>query len=68
MKQIKPNDLRSMDVNALNEKLTELKDTLFQKNLDQALNKLEDPSSVGAVRKDIARVNTISTEKQRGIR
>jgi large subunit ribosomal protein L29 len=68
MKQIKPNDLRSMDVNALNEKLTELKDSLFQKNLDQALNKLEDPSSLSAVRKDIARVNTIITEKQRGIR
>ncbi len=68
MKQLKPNDLRSMDVNALNEKLTELKDTLFQKNLDQALNKLEDPSSLSAVRKDIARVNTIITEKQRGIR
>ncbi len=68
MKQIKPNDLRSMDVNALNEKLTELKDTLFQKNLDQALNKLEDPSSLRAVRKEIARVNTIITEKQRGIR
>ncbi len=68
MKQIKPNDLRSMDVNALNEKLTELKDSLFQKNLDRALNKLEDPSSLRAVRKEIARVNTIITEKQRGIR
>jgi len=68
MKQIKPSDVRSMDINALNEKLTELKDSLFQKNLDRALNKLEDPSSLRAVRKEIARVNTIITEKQRGIR
>jgi len=68
MKQIKPSDVRSMDINALTEKLTELKDSLFQKNLDRALNKLEDPSSLRAVRKEIARVNTIITEKQRGIR
>ncbi len=68
MKQIKPSDVRSMDINALSEKLTELKDSLFQKNLDRALNKLEDPSSLRAVRKEIARVNTIITEKQRGIR
>ncbi|MEN9352866.1 MAG: Ribosomal protein [Fibrobacterota bacterium] len=68
MKQQKAGDVRSMDINALTEKLTELKDNLFQKNLDRALNKLEDPSSISAIRKDIARVNTIITEKQRGIR
>ena len=68
MKQQKAVDLRSLDVEALKVKLNELKDSLFQKNLDQALNKLEDPSSLRATRKEIARVNTIITEKQRGIR
>ena len=68
MKQQKANDIRVLDIDALNVKLTELKDSLFQKNLDQALNKLEDPSSLRATRREIARINTIITEKQRGIR
>jgi len=68
MKQQKANDIRVLDIDALNVKLTELKDNLFQKNLDQALNKLEDPSSLRATRREIARINTIITEKQRGIR
>jgi len=68
MKQQKANDIRTLDIDALNVKLTELKDSLFQKNLDQALNKLEDPSSLRATRREIARINTIITEKQRGIR
>jgi large subunit ribosomal protein L29 len=68
MKQQKANDIRTLNIDALNVKLTELKDRLFQKNLDQALNKLEDPSSLRATRREIARINTIITEKQRGIR
>ena len=68
MKQQKASDVRALDVGALTEKLTELKDGLFQKNLDHALNKLEDPSSLRVARREIARVQTIITEKQRGIR
>jgi large subunit ribosomal protein L29 len=68
MKQQKASDVRALDVNALTEKLTELKDGLFQKSLDHAMNKLEDPSSLRAARREIARVQTIITEKQRGIR
>ena len=68
MKQMKASDVRALDVGALEHKLVELKDGLFQKNLDHAMNKLEDPSSLRAVRREIARVQTIITEKQRGIR
>ncbi len=68
MKQTKASDVRALDVGALQQKLGELKDGLFQKNLDHAMNKLEDPSSLRATRREIARVQTIITEKQRGIR
>ena len=63
MKIQKAADLRALDVAALSEKLTEAKDALFQKKLQHSLGKLEDASSIREAKREIARLNTVITEK-----
>ncbi len=63
MKIQKAADLRALDVAALSEKLTEAKDALFQKKLQHSLGKLEDASSLREAKREIARLNTVITEK-----
>ncbi len=63
MKIQKPADLRALDVAALSEKLTEAKDALFQKKLQHSLGKLEDAASIRQAKREIARLNTVITEK-----
>jgi large subunit ribosomal protein L29 len=67
-KLLKAADIRSLDVEALNAKLAELKDDLFQKKLDQGLNRLENSSALRTIRREIAMVNTVITEKVQGTR
>jgi large subunit ribosomal protein L29 len=63
MKIQKAADLRPLDVAALSEKLAEAKDALFQKKLQHSLGKLEDASSLREAKREIARLNTVITEK-----
>jgi large subunit ribosomal protein L29 len=63
MKIQKAADLRALDVAALSEKLTEAKDALFQKKLQHSLGKLEDAASIRQAKREIARLNTVITEK-----
>lgn len=63
MKIQKAADLRPLDVAALSEKLAEAKDALFQKKLQHSLGKLEDASSIREAKREIARLNTVITEK-----
>lgn len=63
MKIQKAADLRALDVAALTEKLTEAKDALFQKKLQHSLGKLEDAASIRQAKREIARLNTVITEK-----
>jgi large subunit ribosomal protein L29 len=43
----------------LDAKLLELKDELFKLRFQQAINQLENPMRISAVKKDIARVKTV---------
>lgn len=68
MKIQKPEDIRQLAIDALKERLIEAKDSLFQKKLQHSLGKLEDSGSIGQAKREIARLNTVITEKAKGIR
>ena len=52
-------ELRELSVNELELKLKELKEELFILRFQLAINQLENPMRIQAVKKDIARVSTV---------
>ncbi len=55
---MKASELRNMSAAELTNKLKELKAELFNLRFQHAINQLENPMRIKAVKKDIARVNT----------
>ena len=55
---MKASEVRAMPVDALNEKLVDLKEELFNLRFQLAANQLENTARIKAVKKDIARVKT----------
>lgn len=66
MKRMKANEIREMSVEELNVKLNDLKKDLFNLRFQNATNQLENPKKITEVRRDIARVKTVITEKTAG--
>ena len=60
---MKANEIRSMSVADLEKKLVELKKDLFMLRMQHATNHLDNPVKISAVRRDIARVKTLSARK-----
>jgi len=60
--------LRDMTVDELIQKEYDLRRELFNLRFQQATGEIENPMRIRAVRKDIARILTIKTEKLKGIR
>ncbi|MFN3479526.1 MAG: 50S ribosomal protein L29 [Thermodesulfovibrionales bacterium] len=60
---MRPSDLRAMTVEELREKEKELRKELFNLRFRLATGEIENPMRIRSVRKDIARVLTIMTEK-----
>ncbi len=60
---MKASELREMSVAELNKKLADLKQELFNLRFQHAINQLENPIRINAVKKDIARVMTALAEK-----
>ena len=56
-------DLRTMSAEELNAKLKELKEELFTLRFQHAINQLDNPHKIVEVKKNIARVMTILSEK-----
>ncbi len=56
-------ELREMTAEELNKKLKELKEELFTLRFQHAINQLDNPQRMVEVKKDIARVMTILSEK-----
>ena len=56
-------ELREMSAEELNAKLKELKEELFTLRFQHAINQLDNPQKMVEVKKDIARVMTILSEK-----
>jgi large subunit ribosomal protein L29 len=63
---VKPSELRALAVDELLRKESDLRKELFNLRFQQATGEIENPMRIGAVRKDIARVLTIITEKSKG--
>ena len=56
-------DLRKMSAEELNAKLKELKEELFNLRFQHAINQLDNPQRIVEVKRNIARVMTILSEK-----
>ena len=56
-------DLRKMSAEELNAKLKELKEELFTLRFQHAINQLDNPQKIVEVKKNIARVMTVLSEK-----
>ena len=61
---MKINKIREMSSEDLEKELGELKTELFKLKFSLATNGLENPMKIKEVKKDIARVNTILTERK----
>ena len=55
-------EIREFDMSELNKKLKDLKEELFHLRFQLAINQLENPMRIVAVKKDIARVKTVIRE------
>ena len=60
---MKATELREMTVVELNKQLKDLKAELFNLRFQHAINQLDNPIRIEAVKKDIARVMTVLAEK-----
>jgi large subunit ribosomal protein L29 len=60
---MKAKDFREQTVEQLNGKLAEFKLELFNLRFQHVVNQLENPMRIRAVRKDIARIKTVITQK-----
>ena len=56
---MKASEIKKMSAAELDAKLLELKDELFKLRFQQAINQLDNPMRISAVKKDIARVLTV---------
>lgn len=59
------NELRGKSVEELNEELVAAKKELFNLRFQNATNQLDNTSRIKEVRKNIARIQTIITEKEK---
>ena len=60
---MKAKELREMTAEQLSAKLAELKEELFNLRFQLAVNQLDNPHKITAVKRDIARIMTILCEK-----
>ena len=57
-------ELREMSPEKLEEQLKDLKKELFNLRFQHAINQLDNPTRIAAVKKDIARVKTLHRENE----
>ena len=60
---MKASEIRSMTSEELEKKLKELKNELFNLRFQHAINQLDNPQKIVEVKKNIARVMTVLSEK-----
>ena len=61
---MKASEVRALSAQELDAKLLALKDELFKLRFQQAINQLDNPMRLGAVKKDIARIKTVQREAE----
>ncbi len=62
---MKPSELRAMTIDELTKREQDLRKELFNLRFQQATGEIENPMRICAVRKDIAKVLTIRSEKSK---
>ena len=65
MKKSEKEKIREMSVEEMEARLDELKKELFNLRFQHAINQLDNPMRLNAVKKEIAVIKTIMTETQR---
>lgn len=63
---MKPKEIREKTQQELTQKLLSLKQELFNLKYQANTGRLEKPSQIRNIKKDIARINTIIKEKENG--
>lgn len=61
---MKANKMKEMTSQELSEKMIELKNELFNLRFQLATGQLDNPMKIKAIKKDIARVNTVLRQKE----
>jgi large subunit ribosomal protein L29 len=61
---LKPDDLRQMTVDQLDDEVLKLKKERFNLRFQRATGQLENTSRVREVRRDIARIRTVAQQKR----
>jgi large subunit ribosomal protein L29 len=61
---MRASELTSLSENELERKGTELRDQLFNARIRRATEQLEDTASLGRLRRNVARVETVLTQKR----
>ena len=61
---MKATEVRELSLEELTKKLADLKEELFHLKFQHTTNQLDNPQRIVAVKKDIARVNTILRERE----
>lgn len=62
---MKTSEIRNMSTEEINSKIEELRGELFDMRMKQATASLEKPHKIRAARKDIARMKTVLSERER---
>ena len=57
-------EIRNLSANELVEKLNELKAELFHLRFQHAINQLDNPMRIQAVKRDIAKISTVIKENE----
>ncbi|MCQ2462218.1 MAG: 50S ribosomal protein L29 [Clostridia bacterium] len=59
---MKAEEIRKLSAAEMDKKLAELKKELFNLRFQQAVNQLDNPMRISAVKKDIARIKTVQRD------
>ena len=62
---MKASEIRKLSAAEMDAKLAELKKELFNLRFQQAVNQLDNPMRINAVKKDIARIKTVQRDIER---
>ena len=64
---MKINEIRDLSAQEINDKIQDLKEELFNLRFQNAMNQLENPMRIVAVKKDIAKLKTVLKEQELGL-
>ena len=64
---MKINEIRDLSSQEIVDKIQDLKEELFNLRFQNAMNQLDNPMRIAAVKKDIAKLKTVLKEQELGI-